>query len=156
GALIGTLSLGVVAAPALPALGQFRQGPAALELKMPLGWRRAANSPISISYSNGLTGAFRSSATLIREGPCRGHLCTCERRERGADRADGGDGLLARKALAAAASVALAGRHHACYGRVTRWRASRRTSSNRSPPPTGETRFRPSCAKSPGCAGSAH
>src|SRR5438132_3849951 len=33
GALIGTLSLGVVAAPALPALGQFRQGPAALELK---------------------------------------------------------------------------------------------------------------------------
>src|SRR5256885_842349 len=37
GALIGTLSLGVVAAPALPALGQFRQGPAALELKMPLG-----------------------------------------------------------------------------------------------------------------------
>src|SRR2546426_8598365 len=31
GALIGTLSLGVVTAPALPALGQFRQGPAALE-----------------------------------------------------------------------------------------------------------------------------
>jgi rhomboid protease GluP len=84
GALIGTLSLGVVAAPALPALGQFRQGPAALELKMPLGWRRAASSPSSVSYSNGLTGAFRSSATLIQEGPCRGHQCTCERLVRSA------------------------------------------------------------------------
>src|SRR2546430_1107248 len=79
GALIGTLSLGVVAAPALPALGQFRQGPAAVEVKMPLGWRRATSSPSSVSYSNGLTGAFRSSATLIQEGSCRGHLCTCER-----------------------------------------------------------------------------
>src|SRR5256714_15163728 len=79
GALIGTLSLGGGAAPALPALGPFRQGPAAVEVKMPLGWRRATSSPRSVSYSNGLTGAFRSSATLIQEGSCRGHLCTCER-----------------------------------------------------------------------------
>src|SRR5438876_6300637 len=88
GALIGTLSLGVVAAPALPALGQFRQGPAAVEVKMPLGWRRAASSPSSVSYSNGLTGAFRSSATLIQEGPCRGHVCTCERLVRSAVEGD--------------------------------------------------------------------
>jgi rhomboid protease GluP len=88
GALIGTLSLGVVAAPALPALGQFRQGPAAVEVKMPLGWRRAAGSPTSVSYSNGLTGAFRSSATVIQEGQCRGHLCTCERLARSAVEGD--------------------------------------------------------------------
>src|SRR5256712_10609289 len=55
---------------------------------MPLGWRRAANSPSSFSYSNGRTGAFRSSATLIQEGPCRGHLCTCERLVRGALESD--------------------------------------------------------------------
>src|SRR3989440_7133309 len=88
GALIGTLLPGVVAAPALPALGQFRQGPAAVEVKMPLGWRRAASSPSSVSYSNGLTGAFRSSATVIQEGPCRGHVCTCERLVRSAVEGD--------------------------------------------------------------------
>src|SRR2546423_8356382 len=93
GALIGTLSLGVVAAPALPALGPVRQGPAAVEVKMPLGWRRAASSPSSVSYSNGLTGAFRSSATVIQEGPCRGHVCTCERLLRSA--VDGGPWRLA-------------------------------------------------------------
>src|SRR2546421_2928755 len=43
-ALIRTLSLGVVAAPALPAPGPFRQGPPALQLKVPLGWRRATSS----------------------------------------------------------------------------------------------------------------
>src|SRR5437870_3347471 len=56
GALLGTLSLGVFAAPALPALGAYREGPAALEAKMPLGWRRASASMGSISYSNGLAG----------------------------------------------------------------------------------------------------
>ena len=40
GALLGTLSLGVFAAPALPALGQYRDGPAGLQVKMPLGWER--------------------------------------------------------------------------------------------------------------------
>src|SRR3954452_19126937 len=79
GALIGTLSLGVVAAPALPALGQFRQGPAALEVKMPLGWRRATSSMGSMSYSYGLTGSFRSSATLVQAPPCHGAACTCDR-----------------------------------------------------------------------------
>jgi rhomboid protease GluP len=79
GALLGTLSLGVFAGPALPALGQYREGPAPLEVKMPLGWRRAASSVGSVSYSNGLTGAFRSSATLVQAGPCRGSACACDR-----------------------------------------------------------------------------
>jgi membrane associated rhomboid family serine protease len=79
GALLGTLSLGVVAAPALPALGPYREGPAALEAKMPLGWRRAASSTASLSYSNGLTGSFRSSATLVQAAPCHGAACACDR-----------------------------------------------------------------------------
>jgi hypothetical protein len=79
GALLGTLSLGVVAAPALPALGQLRHGPAAIQVKMPLGWRRAATSTTSMSFSNGLTGSFRSSATVIQASPCRGHACACDR-----------------------------------------------------------------------------
>src|SRR3954447_24855671 len=36
GALIGTLSLGLVAAPALPALGPVRDGPTGIQAKMPL------------------------------------------------------------------------------------------------------------------------
>jgi membrane associated rhomboid family serine protease len=84
GALLGTLFLGVVAAPALPALGQFRHGPAGVEVKMPLGWRRAAASANVVSYSNGLTGAFRSSATLIQAQACRGHACACDRLVRAA------------------------------------------------------------------------
>src|SRR4051812_5680550 len=79
GALLGTLSLGVFAAPALPALGELREGPAAVEVKMPLGWRRAGSSLGTVSYSNGLTGAFRSSATLIQAAPCHGASCACDR-----------------------------------------------------------------------------
>ena len=79
GALLGTLSLGLFAAPALPALGPYREGPAALEAKMPLGWRRAASSTASLSYSNGLTGSFRSSATLVQAPPCHGGACACDR-----------------------------------------------------------------------------
>jgi len=79
GALLGTLSLGVFAGPALPALGQYREGPAGLEVKMPLGWRRAASAVGSISYSNGLAGAFRSSAILLQAGACRGAACSCDR-----------------------------------------------------------------------------
>jgi len=47
GALLGTLALGVVAAPALPALGPYRDGPAGMQIKMPLGWRRAIPPPSS-------------------------------------------------------------------------------------------------------------
>jgi len=84
GALLGTLSIGVVVAPALPALGQLRHGPNGVQVKMPLGWRRAATTSTSMSFSNGLTGSFRSSATVIQAAPCRGHACTCDRLVRGA------------------------------------------------------------------------
>jgi membrane associated rhomboid family serine protease len=72
GALLGTLSLGVFAAPALPALGPSRAGPMFFEMKMPLGWRRAGSGADRVSYTNGLTGGFRSTATLLaaRERNC--------------------------------------------------------------------------------------
>jgi membrane associated rhomboid family serine protease len=84
GALLGTLSLGVVVAPALPALGQLRHGPNGVQVKMPLGWRRAATTSTSMSFSNGLTGSFRSSATVIQAAPCRARACTCDRLVRSA------------------------------------------------------------------------
>ena len=79
GAVLGTLALGVVAAPALPALGPYREGPAGAQIKMPLGWRRAGSTADRFSYSNGLTGGFRSSATLLQAAPCRGQGCGCDR-----------------------------------------------------------------------------
>jgi membrane associated rhomboid family serine protease len=78
GALIGTLALGMVAAPALPALGPVREGPAGLTIKIPLGWRRAGGSATSVSYSNGLTGSFRRSTTLVKTPTCRVRACGCE------------------------------------------------------------------------------
>jgi hypothetical protein len=51
---------------------------------MPLGWRRAASSPGSVSYSNGLTGTFRSSASLVQAAPCHGTACACDRAVRAA------------------------------------------------------------------------
>jgi membrane associated rhomboid family serine protease len=79
GALIGTLSLGFFAAPALPALGPLREGPLELTVKMPLGWRRAASGPDRVSFTNGLTGGFRSTATLLAAPPCHGRACSCDR-----------------------------------------------------------------------------
>jgi len=84
GALIGTLALGVVAAPALPALGPVREGPAGLTTKIPLGWRRAGGTATAVSFSNGLTGTFRRSATLLQLAPCRGHVCGCDQAVRSA------------------------------------------------------------------------
>ncbi|MCA1828689.1 MAG: rhomboid family intramembrane serine protease [Myxococcales bacterium] len=79
GAFLGTLALGVVAAPALPALGPLRDGPAGAQMKVPLGWRRAGATADRASYSNGLTGGFRSSATLFVAAPCHGQACGCDR-----------------------------------------------------------------------------
>lgn len=84
GALLGTLALGVVLAPALPALGALREGPSLVQAKMPLGWRRAGTTVSSASYSNGLTGAFRSSASMVQGAPCIAHACACDRVVRGA------------------------------------------------------------------------
>lgn len=84
GALLGTLALGVVAAPALPALGPVRDGPGGMTLKVPLGWRKAATAADRVSYSNGLAGGFRSSVTLIHAAACHGHGCSCDRTVRSA------------------------------------------------------------------------
>jgi rhomboid protease GluP len=78
GAVLGTVSLGLVAAPMLPALGPVGEGPAGLEARVPLGWRRVSSAPDRVSYSNGLSGGFRSSATLVQPAPCRGRSCSCE------------------------------------------------------------------------------
>lgn len=79
GALFGTLALGVMVAPALPALGQARAGPMDLEVKMPLGWRKAETMADRAAYSNGLTAGFRNSATLLQAAPCHAHPCACDR-----------------------------------------------------------------------------
>src|SRR5437764_8991006 len=45
GALLGTVSMGMFAAPALPVLGAAREGPLSSTVQVPLGWRKAASSP---------------------------------------------------------------------------------------------------------------
>jgi rhomboid protease GluP len=83
GGLLGTLALGVAAAPALPALGPLRDGPAGIQMKVPLGWRKAGGAADRSSYSNGLSGGFRSSATLL-QSVCAGKPCVCDRAVRSA------------------------------------------------------------------------
>ncbi len=75
GAVLGTICLGMFAAPLLPALGAEREGPAGLGVRMPLGWRKAGSGPDRISYTNGLGLSWRSSATLISGAPCTKNCC---------------------------------------------------------------------------------
>jgi membrane associated rhomboid family serine protease len=72
GALLGTVSMGMFAAPALPVLGAAREGPLGSSVQVPLGWRKAATSPHEISYTNGLSTLWRSSVTLVSAPGCRG------------------------------------------------------------------------------------
>jgi len=72
GALLGTVSMGMFAAPALPVLGAAREGPIGSTVQVPLGWRKAASSPEEISYTNGLSTLWRSSVTLLSVPSCRG------------------------------------------------------------------------------------
>ena len=84
GALLGSIALGLFAAPALPALGALRDGPLDLQIRMPLGWRKAGTGPDRISYTNGLASTWRSSATLYAGPPCRTRAaCECARIVRG-------------------------------------------------------------------------
>ncbi len=84
GALLGTISLGVFAAPGLPALGGVREGPLAMEVRMPLGWRKAGTGPDRVSFTNGLTSTWRSSATLFAGTACRSKAgCACAKLVRG-------------------------------------------------------------------------
>jgi hypothetical protein len=52
-------------------------------MKVPLGWRRAGVAADRASYSNGLVGGFRSSATLLQSA-CAGKACACDRAVRAA------------------------------------------------------------------------
>jgi len=79
GAVLGTIALGIIAAPALPALGPLREGPAETEVKIPLGWRKGTFAADRVSYSNGLSAGFRSSASVVQAPPCGGRACSCER-----------------------------------------------------------------------------
>jgi membrane associated rhomboid family serine protease len=87
GCVVIALALGAFAAPSLPMLGPLREGPGGAQLRFPIGWRRADAGPERLSYTNGLTGSFRSSATLwSSSGPassvlCRpgGRSCSCAR-----------------------------------------------------------------------------
>jgi membrane associated rhomboid family serine protease len=87
GALACALALGMVAAPSLPLLGSAREGPRGSAARFPAGWRRADAGPERLSYTNGLSGSFRSSATVWWAAPgaaisaaCRGgaHGCSCQ------------------------------------------------------------------------------
>jgi hypothetical protein len=72
GALLGTLSLGMFAAPALPILGPARDAPLSYATRVPIGWRRASSSHEQVSYTNGLSTMWRSSVTLISRPNCHG------------------------------------------------------------------------------------
>lgn len=84
GAVLGTLALGVISAPSLPALGPPREGPAEIEVRVPLGWRKGPPAADRASFSNGLSAGFRNSASVVQSAPCRGRLCSCERTVRAA------------------------------------------------------------------------
>jgi Rhomboid family len=107
GALIGTLSLGVLAAPSLPILGAPREGPIGAHVQVPIGWRRASGTPDRVSYTNGLTGTWRSSVSVIAQ-TCRGKPCGCDRIASAVEDAVAGD-LWRLADVGALRSVDLAG-----------------------------------------------
>jgi membrane associated rhomboid family serine protease len=72
GALLGTISLGMFAAPALPLLGPAREAPMGHTARVPIAWRRATTSHEQISYTNGLSTMWRSSVTLLSRPNCHG------------------------------------------------------------------------------------
>jgi membrane associated rhomboid family serine protease len=72
GAVLGTVSLGMFVAPALPLLGGVHQGPLGTAVQLPLGWRKASSSHQQVSHTNGLSTLWRSSVTLIAAHSCRG------------------------------------------------------------------------------------
>jgi len=74
--LLGTLALGILAAPMLPALGPAREGPLGSDVRMPLGWRKAGAGPDRLTYTNELTAGFRASAS-VSAPVCAGKACAC-------------------------------------------------------------------------------
>ena len=83
GAAAAALALGAVAAPFLPMLGSSRAAPEGVRVRLPLGWRRAGEGVDRISFTNGLSGGFRSTATLWIGAParpgraCKTDACAC-------------------------------------------------------------------------------
>ncbi len=80
GACAATLCLGAFAAPYLPVLGEPRMGPSQIGVRVPIGWRRAGEGTDRISFTNGLSAGFRSTATVWvgqRAEACRGASCGC-------------------------------------------------------------------------------
>src|SRR5205085_2996793 len=62
-------------------LGAPRAGPGDVQIRVPIGWRRAGEGRDRISFTNGLSGGFRSTATVwvgsAERGTCRGSSCGC-------------------------------------------------------------------------------
>ena len=79
GAASAALAIGAVAGPFLPLLGAARAGPSDVTVRVPIGWRRAGEGPDRISFTNGLTAGFRSTATVwVGKGElCKGEACGC-------------------------------------------------------------------------------
>jgi membrane associated rhomboid family serine protease len=77
GTLACALALGLVAAPSLPLLGSAREGPLGSAARFPVGWRRADGGLERLSYTNGLSGGFRSSATVWSAAPGAGAAAAC-------------------------------------------------------------------------------
>ena len=84
GALLGTLAIGMVLAPALPALGPLREGPSLLAVKIPLGWRRAASCSPPSPTRTASRAPSAARRRCVQDRPCRGHDCACDRVVRGA------------------------------------------------------------------------
>ena len=72
GALLGTISVGMFAAPALPVLGTPRDAPMGASVQLPIAWRRASSSHEQVSFTNGLSTMWRSSVTLLAKPNCHG------------------------------------------------------------------------------------
>src|SRR3954467_2405175 len=78
GAVLGTISPGLFAAPSLPILGTPRDAPLGMQVQMPFGWRKGSSSPERVTYTNGLIGGYRRSATVVAP-LCHGKPCGCDR-----------------------------------------------------------------------------
>jgi membrane associated rhomboid family serine protease len=78
GALLGTISLGMFAAPSLPILGTPRDAPLGVQVQIPFGWRKGSSSPDRVTYTNGLIAGYRSSVTVVAP-LCQGKPCGCDR-----------------------------------------------------------------------------
>ena len=83
---LGTTLVSAVGADSI-SLGASGMAFGMLGASVTFGWRRAGGGADRVSYSNGLTGEFRSSATLL-QASCHGRACVCDRVVRSAVEGD--------------------------------------------------------------------